>query len=359
MDTGEAAARLVALRGSLFAARQPRRAWWGAALVVGGFALWLALFLGTLVVDAVLLKVLLASANGVLIGLLFIAGHDASHGALSDRPALDRWLARLAFLPSLHTHGSWDRDHNRAHHNWTNLAGHDPGYVPLTLAQFNALPRRRRAWIKATHNVAGMGFGYLPIWWRMTRQTTPGVGAGRGVTRASLRAELLGLCLFAAATAACVGAFGSARGAGSAWVLAEWLLAFVVPFTVFIWMMAFVTWPQHTHPQVRWYDRRDEWSAWHGQLGGTVHVVWPRGLAWAFLHIFTHTAHHLDRRQPLYRLAGQQALIEAEAPGSVVRVPANWALWRELFRTCRLYDYRAHAWLDWDGRVLARPPAPR
>jgi acyl-lipid omega-6 desaturase (Delta-12 desaturase) len=351
------AARLVGLRRQLAALPTPRRAWAGAALVLVGLLLWALLFRQTALADSVLAKLAWGALNGVLIGLLFIAGHDASHGAASDHPALNRWLARLAFLPSWHTHFTWDRDHNRTHHNWTNLAGTDPGYAPLSPAQYRALPGWRRAWLRGTHNVAGMGFAYLAIWWRMTFSDPPEQRA-EGSTRLQFVGELVGLALFGLGTAVVLHLIGTGGRAGLAGVAAEWLVAVGWPFIVFVWMMAFVTWPQHTQPQLRWYDRREEWTAWRGHVAGTAHVRWPGPLAWAFLQIFTHTAHHLDRRVPLYALARHQALIEFVAPAAVVRTSASWALWRDLFRTCRLYDYREHAWLDWDGRVLARPPAP-
>jgi omega-6 fatty acid desaturase (delta-12 desaturase) len=39
---------------------------------------------------------------GVLINRLFIVGHDAAHGSLTNSAFLNATLARLAFLRSLH-----------------------------------------------------------------------------------------------------------------------------------------------------------------------------------------------------------------------------------------------------------------
>ena len=47
-------------------------------------------------------KVPLGVANGLLIGVLFIVGHDACHGILLPRRWMNRLAGRLSLLPALH-----------------------------------------------------------------------------------------------------------------------------------------------------------------------------------------------------------------------------------------------------------------
>src|SRR5579862_7658059 len=70
----------------------------------------------------------LAVLNGLAIGMMFIVGHDACHGALTASKTLNGILGRLCLLPSLHPYTAWVYSHNGLHHSWTNLKGRDPVY---------------------------------------------------------------------------------------------------------------------------------------------------------------------------------------------------------------------------------------
>src|ERR1051325_1150050 len=67
----------------------------------------------------------LAGVFGILVasykaGRLFEVAHDACHGSYTPDPALNRWIGRLAFLPSLHVFGLWRFAHNHLHHGYSN-----------------------------------------------------------------------------------------------------------------------------------------------------------------------------------------------------------------------------------------------
>ena len=76
------------------------------------------------------LRVLFASCNGLVSGLLFIIGHDACHQSFTPSSLLNRLLGRIAFLPSYHLFCCWELAHNRIHHSFTNCKEVDYVWTP-------------------------------------------------------------------------------------------------------------------------------------------------------------------------------------------------------------------------------------
>lgn len=70
-------------------------------LVVTDLVLFALLLSATILLRYPALQLLTGSACGLLIGRLFILGHDACHQSLTRHRRLNRWLERLVFLPSL------------------------------------------------------------------------------------------------------------------------------------------------------------------------------------------------------------------------------------------------------------------
>jgi omega-6 fatty acid desaturase (delta-12 desaturase) len=83
-------------------------------------------------------KLLCGLAAGFVIGRLFIIGHDACHQSLTPHRTLNKWLGRIAFLPSITPYSLWDVGHNVVHHGYTNLKGTDFVWAPLTQASLPA-----------------------------------------------------------------------------------------------------------------------------------------------------------------------------------------------------------------------------
>ena len=54
------------------------------------------------------------------------------------------------------------------------------------------------------------------------------------------------------------------------------LCGFVLPFLAFNCIMGWVIYVQHTHPEVAWFDKRDEWQKRLGFITTTINVVVPK-----------------------------------------------------------------------------------
>jgi len=290
-------------------------------------------------------KAALALGTGIAIARLFIIGHDACHGSFF--PATRWWNAavgRLVFLPSLTPFSTWELGHNTLHHGFTNLRGKDYVYAPFTRAEFAAMPGWRRRLERIYRHPLGPGLHYaIEVWWK--RLWFPPSCDEVAPRARHFRDSMLTLG-FLAAQLAVVGAVAPATEQPPG-PLVVWAVA--LPFVVWNALMGFVTYQQHTHPEVTWYADRREWDPVTAQIRGTVHIVFPPPFGMLLGNIMEHTAHHLDVTIPLFNLPVAQRRVEETFPTEVTRV--NWSLsyYLDCCRRCKLYDYGKRKWTGFDG----------
>jgi omega-6 fatty acid desaturase (delta-12 desaturase) len=131
---------------------------------------------------------------------------------------------------------------------------------------------------------------------------------------------------------------------------ADLFFVLMLPFFVFLTVIAAVLYFQHTHPNIPWFADGDPERPTYGQEQLTVRVLVPRWLGNTGHNGFEHPAHHVCPSIPCYRLhEAQQRLSQLIGPASV-EVPFSWAAMKNIFRRCKLYDYANRRWLDFDGR---------
>jgi acyl-lipid omega-6 desaturase (Delta-12 desaturase) len=308
---------------------------------------YVLLFLGALLLPAWWMRLACILATPTMIGALFVIGHDAAHNSLTRSGWLNRVLGRLAMLPAWHPYTSWCHAHNTLHHGGTCLKGKHPDFTPLSKEEFDRLPRWRRWLERVYRSPLGVGlcytvdfyFGYLLF---------PSA-AHRSPYRLAFHLDRLLVLAFVAFQ---LGLAYLLAGHTPGMMLPRWLYpvaAVVLPWAAWLGFMGIASFVQHTHPRTAWYDREDEWSFYHVQLRSSTHAVlpWPLG---ALLHnIMDHPAHHIDPTIPLYELPASQKSLEERAPEHSVVVPLSLSEYLRICRVCKLYDYRRHRWLDFDG----------
>ena len=103
----------------------------GTALLLGDWLLYGAFIVGTQLLDSTILRLLCSIGAGTAISSMFVLGHDAAHGVLTAKPALNRIYGRLAFLSSLHNYSLWVIAHNKMHHVEPNFKGRN-SWSPLS-----------------------------------------------------------------------------------------------------------------------------------------------------------------------------------------------------------------------------------
>ena len=312
------------------------------SIELAGYLACLALALGPFPFAVNLLGGVLA---GHAIAILFTVGHDACHGSFTASPRLNRWIGRLVLVPTLHAASLWVLGHNRIHHGSTNLRGRDYVWEPMSPADYAAASPLRRWFYRLYRSRLGsMPYYVIEMWWK--KNFVPIAPEAR----ANWREHVFDTAFLIAAAALHLWAI---LAIGDAWMpdRSPWLVfvaAWLVPFAVWNWFMGLIIYSHHTHPLVPWFERENEWDYLASQVLGTVHVQLPWPWRWLDNNIMEHNAHHALPVVPMYNLPAAQRRIRAAFPDIHFLYLSAPAFCR-LADACKLYDYAAHRWTDFDG----------
>ena len=282
---------------------------------------------------------------GLTVAALFVLGHDAAHGVLTDDNRLNSVIGHLLLIPSFHIYEAWVLGHNRIHHGHTVRQGMDFVWHPVTVEQYQALGSLGRL----RHRVEWSALGPLPyylreVWWnKMIRYREPPAKWVAAIRRDRI---MLYLALLAATTGAgFLGGLGSGDVPGAAWMITKLL---VIPFLLFTFLIGWTVYLHHISPEIRWYTRR-EWTKVQGQLDGTTILRIPRVMDFFFHWIFIHTPHHVDMRIPCYHLPKAAQAIKEAFPERTIDRKLRIREFVENTRTCKLYDFEAGRWLPYSA----------
>jgi omega-6 fatty acid desaturase (delta-12 desaturase) len=291
------------------------------------------------------LKIAAGIAMGLVIGRLFILGHDACHQSLTRHRRLNRWIGRLVFLPSLTPYSLWEVGHNVVHHGYTNLRGVDFVWEPRTLEEFRAMPRGRRMLERAYRSGWAPWLYYVvEIWWKRllfpNRRQMPS-------RRPEFRRDSAVVCAFAALWIGGLVLAARLTGQSAAGLV---LAGFALPWLAWNALIGFIVYVHHTHTGVAWFQDKPSWAASMPFVSTTVHLTFRSPAGGLLHHITEHTAHHVDMGIPLYRLRAAQKVLETLLNRHIVVQPFSWRWYAETARCCKLYDFEAHRWTDFEGR---------
>lgn len=313
-------------------------------LLILDYTLLGAALAGVVLANHLFVKLVCGVAAGLIIGRLFIIAHDACHQSLTPSRRLNRWVGRIAFLPSLTPYSLWEVGHNVVHHGYTNLKGFDFVWAPLTQAEFAALswPRQWMERIYRSGWAPGLYYG-IEIWFK--RLFFPS-RASMPTQRPVFRRDCLLVAGFGAVAIALVCWAAVATQQSVVLLLA---LAIVLPFFTWCSLVGFVLYAHHTHVRVGWYDDRTAWGQAQPFVSTTVHLTFPWRIGALLHHIMEHTAHHVDMSIPLYRLDAAQRTLVHMLPERIVVQPFSLRWYRDTARRCKLYDLRTQQWTDFHG----------
>lgn len=331
----------VAQRRSLRAFRQSSD-FIATALCAIDISLFVVVLVATVLVPNATFKAIGAVLMALVICRLFVLAHDACHQSLFANRAVNRWIGRLMFLPSLTPYSLWEAGHNVGHHVFTNLRAMDYVWTPSTKSEFDAMPHWRQ--LAERYYRSGWGHGayfLVELWWKKLFFPSPKEIANQrpifkidsALVLAFFVVWLAGLCGAAIATHQNIALLV--------------VTGFFVPFLLWNCVMGSVIFFHHTHPLLPWYDDIDEWEAARDAGVSTVHLTFPAKLGWLLNNIMEHPAHHLDVRIPLYRL---EAAHRAFAEPHLIRQRFSLHFVRDCVARCKLYDYGGACWTDFAGR---------
>lgn len=318
----------------------------GLTYVIMDILIYMAALAIVLFVDNIWIKLLASIIAGVKMAILGGVAHDAAHGNTTSSPALNKIIAIACFTPSLFNYILWLQDHHVMHHPHTN-GDHPDTYRPFSKAEFDALPWWRRLLEKIFRTPAGLGLYYLLIRWPFAK-IVPHSFMPREIHAAAWQhfswVMFYLLCFISfLAMAPLYSPTGS---------MTAILLGFALPLYVFHTMFSFTLYLQHTHPQIPWFKDNVGRISGVTQEDLTPHVIFPAWYRYMSHFSFEHMVHHVNPRIPFYRAwPAQLKLNEILGERAVIsKFSIPWFL--KTMRTCRLYDFENHRWLNWDGTPL-------
>lgn len=314
------------------------------------FAIDIALY--ALGIAAVLLfeSLIWKIAGGVLAGSALVnlgaLSHEGAHRALVKSRLGNKVIAVVSMTVHLFNYRLWVYDHHVLHHGRTNVK--DNNFLsPITLAEYRAMSRFRRALYRAYHSETGLG---ILLYFLLERWPTvhfyPGAWLPPRFRASAWRYTAL-LTAYAAALASVLALASS----GSA--VASIVCGIVLPYAIWFMTFSMTVFLQHTNPRLRWYRNVGDLTAPPETL--SVHVGMPRWINHLTHYAMEHPVHHVSAMIPHYHLKQAQAALTGIAAPSIPAMPFTVGNMRDVLRRCRLYDFEAHAWTNFDGEVTAVP----
>ena len=321
----------------------------GLAHFLLDYALYAAAIAGVLFVGPLWLKVACAIVAGFKIANLGTLAHDAAHGNLVKSRRLNKVLGILGFMPGLFNYRLWLYDHHHIHHPYAN-GRHRDSWVPFSKDEFDRLSRPRQ-WLERLYRSSwGLGFApYMIVERWLKVKLIPGSFLPERFQASGWRHFAM-LMVYLATFISLLAAAPLYSQTGSITAI---LLGFVVPFYVWMSLLSFTVYVQHTHARIPWFDGPVDRKTAIPQEVISLHLEFPKLINDLTHNIYVHAVHHVNVRIPFHQLPHAQGrLNELAGPAAVIQ-PFSLGWIHETLKNCRLYDYQTHRWLDFDGRPTA------
>jgi len=227
-------------------------------------------------------------AAGFLVRL-FLIQHDCGHGSFFRRRSANDWIGRIIGVLTVIPYDYWRRTHAVHHATTGNLDRRGLGDVDLlTVAEYRALPRRRRIGYRLSRNpLVLLGLGPLYLFVLKYRLPVGLMRDGKGVWISAMSTNL--------AIAGVVGGMCALVGVRD-FLLVQLPITFLAG-SAGVWLF----YVQHQFEDTYW-ERQPEWSFHAGALKGSTFYDLPGVLSWFTANIGIHHVHHLASKIPSYRL---------------------------------------------------------
>jgi omega-6 fatty acid desaturase (delta-12 desaturase) len=308
------------------------------------FVIDLALFAGSLSIiyfsSSILLKLLGSILTGITVAVMFCWAHDAAHGTLFKGSLIAEILGTLFMLPSLNMFRLWCYGHNRVHHGHTSFSPIDWIWRPNTPEEYAVKSAWGKFIYRCERSLPTCGLHYLlRVWWAGMIRYNPGK---KGQTKKAKRTRALYTLnkVFTATyfVAACVLSYMFLGG------VVGILLAVILPFFIFTTIISLFVYLHHTHPDIPFFDESAEWGHSVACMYCCTVVRGSRIFDALSHNIMVHVPHHVDIRIPFYHLKKAYADIKKNNPAYVHEYKWKWSVVCNIFKKCKLYDFKKHTW---------------
>ncbi len=302
-------------------------------------AFYLISLYGVFAIDNIFGKIACGIVTGIAVSSLFVLAHDAAHGSLVKNKWLAEIIGTVFMLPSLNVYRLWCYGHNRVHHGFTSFSPIDWIWRPLTISEYRELSTFRRLVYRMERSFYGCGLHYvIKVWWPKMMNFMP-TGLPKEQVKA-LRLSKLVVISFAVIFAIVAYKLGGFTGV---------FLGLILPFIVFNYVISLVVYLHHTHPDIPFFDEKNEWNQAIGVIYCTTVVKAHWLIDMVTHHILTHTPHHIDIRIPFYRLKTAFNGIKKDHAQYLHEYKLTWKTLRSVFKQCKLYDYHNHKWYSFSA----------
>lgn len=307
---------------------------------------YIAAIAGVLLLPDLWMKISCSVLAGAKISNLVALAHEAAHGSLTRSARLNRLIGILSFMPGLLSYRLWLYDHHQLHHPKTNGA-HRDSFTPLSPDEYRALPKWRQVAERFYRSPTLLGLGAYQIverWWQVKFFPRPDMPKR---IHASAWRHFAFLIAYLVAFLTLLVLAPTYSDTGSVTAL---MLGFIVPYYVWMSLLAFTLYVQHTHPRVPWFNGRADRKSIPPQEALSVHLKFPGAVSWFMHHVYDHAVHHVQPAIPCYRLPQAQARLNALVGDRAVSERFSFPWLFDVMRRCKLYDYERHCWTDFEGR---------
>jgi omega-6 fatty acid desaturase (delta-12 desaturase) len=323
----------------------------GMAVFLGDYVVWIAAVAGVLFLGPLWAKIVCSLIAGLKISNLASLGHELAHGMYVRGLRLNKVMAVLAFMPGLFNYRLWCYDHHVLHHAKVN-GNHRDSMTPFSKAEYDALPAHRRLLERIYRAPYGLGFGLYEIVERwlgvkfFPRAYMPERTQAEAWPYFAVLVAYLAVFLPVLALAPHYSHTGTATAL---------ILGFVVPHYVWMELVGFTVYVQHTHPGIPWFDASADRLRIMAPETVSTHLEFPGWLKALVHNVYDHAVHHVQPRIPSYRMAEAQARLNEILGPASHKIDFSLAYFGDTTRRCKLYDYEKHRWLDFDGKPTSAP----
>jgi omega-6 fatty acid desaturase (delta-12 desaturase) len=313
-------------------------------LFVADMSMYIAAISGIIFLENIYARILCASLAGFKIASIFVIAHDAAHDSFVKNKFMNKVIARMSFLLSLHNYSLWLIAHNRSHHQMTNIKGPN-SWSPLSYDDYQQLPAWRKMVERVYRTPIGIPIYYLvERWWRVKFYPYNRLVSGdKTIHFLDFSMILVYLTAFLSLLV-----FAGLNVAHTS-PIELLILGFIIPMLVSAFMIGFTVYYQHTHETIPWFKSDDERSVMGGVDELTMHVRFPHWYNLISHNAMEHTAHHVDPRIPCYYLDKAQAEIARVLGDELATMKFSLPALLRTMKNCKLYDYEEHCWLNFNG----------
>ncbi len=325
--------------------------WRGVTVFAIDFGIWMAAVAGVLFLHPLWAKILCSLVAGLKISNLSSLGHEFAHGTLVRGAGFNKFLAVMSFMPGLFNYRLWIYDHHVLHHAKVN-GKHRDAMTPFSKAEYDALPAHRRFLERVYRAPVGLGFALYEIVerWLGVKFFPRAYMPER--TRAEAWPHFIFLAVYLTLF---LGLLAAAPLYSDTGTLTALILGFAVPHYVWMELVGFTVYVQHTHPRIAWFDHTADRLRIEAPEIVSTHIEFPGWLKFLVHNVYDHAVHHVQPRIPSYRLAEAQARFNALIGPVAVTEDFSVASFANTVRVCKLYDYENRRWLDFNGRPTSEP----